>query len=81
MIDYTFVVSAVSTTKGSRLCGVAAAGDPGSRSILYLVGVCACVDRVIHLRAQLLWVGSRNVVSYRAGFSISNAVILAKSPF
>ena len=54
------------------------AGDLGSISI-DLVGV--CVDRVIRMRAQLLWVGSRNVVSDRAGFSISNAVVLAKSPF
>ena len=38
-------------------------------------------SRYTHARAQLLWVGSRHVVSDRAcfRFSISNAVILAKS--
>ena len=34
----------------------------------------------IHMHAQLLWVGSHNVVSDSAGFSISSAVVLAKSP-
>ena len=76
MLDYTFVVSVVSTTKGSRLLRSGGGGGRG------LVGVCvrawiAC----IRMRAQLLWVGSRNVVSDSAGFSISNAVVLAKSPF
>ena len=46
-----------------------------------MVGGSVCVDRVIRMRAQLLWVGSRNVVSDSAGFSTSNAVVLAKSPF
>ena len=56
-LDYTFVVSAVSTTKGS---GATAAGH------LWWV----CVDRVIRMHAQLLWVGSRNVVSNSASFDL-----------
>ena len=50
------------------LCGAAAGGGD-------------CGITCIRMRAQLLWVGSRNVVSDSAGFSISNAVVLAKSPF
>ena len=41
-----------------------------------------CVDRLYTIaRAQLLWVGSRNVVSDSAGFSITNAVVLPKYDF
>ena len=56
-------------------------GGRGSGISIDLVWVWVWVDCVIPMRTQLLWVGSRNVVSDRAGFSISNDVVLAKLPF
>ena len=47
MLDYTFVVSAVSTTKGSRLCGAAAVrGSRDTHAHTIIVGwVTQCGQR------------------------------------